>query len=338
MKIELLYDPIRPETIVRINDAQVDTTDIFGFLYPVRTRLLQSWLAPSGSWPGLYKQICDLARGERVELHFYGRATDFSDVEQELGSAQDITLHFSELDTVPACEAALRSLGTLTDGLLHQTVLMERDEAEISMSCKKLFPELTQHIQSLLAEPADTLWLRDIRDEAQYAEALAGEYQCCRVYESYLTDFDRIDRVCRLTSSLRRSPDMLCCIFRSKERLEEFREYAGQFTALPLCFALEQDTSWQNGLEEKYGQPYCLRARLTVLYKVRSLFEKQFCQLPELEQALRELHHGEHRRAEEIRREKTLTFQKRWITHQHADFERFCELLEKSYLIGGDAV
>ena len=73
MKIDLWYDPVQPETTVFLNGEPIDRHDIYGFLYPVRRYLLQSWLKASGSWPGLLEQLRGMARQEPLSVCFHGR-------------------------------------------------------------------------------------------------------------------------------------------------------------------------------------------------------------------------------------------------------------------------
>ena len=62
MKIEFWYDPVNPETMLKLEDRWLDKDDIYGFLYSVQSLPLQNWLYASGSWPGLKAHLSDLTR------------------------------------------------------------------------------------------------------------------------------------------------------------------------------------------------------------------------------------------------------------------------------------
>ena len=70
MKMELWYDPVNPETMLKVEERWLERDDIYGFLYPVQYLPLQNWLYPSGSWPGLAAHLGDLTRGEEISLIF----------------------------------------------------------------------------------------------------------------------------------------------------------------------------------------------------------------------------------------------------------------------------
>ena len=118
MKIELIYDPVEPATTVWVNDQVVDITDIYGFLYPVRNCLLQTWLYSSGSWQGLAQQLKELARGDDIALTFCGRREDCDDVKGAVAGVEGLSLSFRTWDSLPAYESAFQELDRLLESIL----------------------------------------------------------------------------------------------------------------------------------------------------------------------------------------------------------------------------
>ncbi len=268
MKIELRYDPVGPETMVRINDQAVSAGDIYGFLYPVRECLLQTWLEPTGSWPGLLHNVRELVRGEEAEILFCGREADYRDVARALEGAGEISLGFQPWDAMAHQEERFQKMDSLLDHLLL-------DCGSDGCSMKDFFPESLETIQALREGEAGN-WVAEIRTEADLERADQTALQCCVVADSYLDSYEKLENLRSLTRSMRRSPDMICCQIADRQKREEYQAFAAQYRYGGMRFAGGEEGRQE--MEEKYGIPYRLRAAVQGYGKIRQHLENCFAQ------------------------------------------------------------
>ena len=253
MKIELIYDPVKPETLVCIDGKMTDRSDIYGFLYPVRHCLLQTWLMPSGSWSGLAWQLQELSRGEDMELFFYGRTEDFEDVQSALKDMDGLFLQLHQADP-------LKKYDELFEQMDSQIALMldEHVQHNEKKTMADLFPETANQIESLRnIVPGD--WKRLICSESDFRQADQEELCCCIVSEAYMDSYEKLEKLRVLTRSLRRSQDMICCCVDEIEKRADFAHYAAQYEDLRVRFDSEE--TCLPILERKYGTAYQLRCR-----------------------------------------------------------------------------
>lgn len=267
MRVDLHYDPVRPATTVFIDGHMVDRHNVYGFLYPVRRCILQTWLPASGSWRGLRRHLDELARGEPVELTFHGRPVDFEDVRAELGYG----ISFQPEENVDAyrklldqAERDLRGVFTMELEVSSEPVVRQRGI--------DLFREEADEMERLFAS-GERPWLLIIDTEEAFDSARRGE-NCCLVKEPFLSGFADIDRLPQLAGSMLRARDMICCAVNSAEKREELSIYARQFPHLAVHFVDEHDSSWKDTLDHKYGEPFRLRQRLQRAAKGLDLIER----------------------------------------------------------------
>ena len=156
MKIEFWYDPVNPETMLKLEDRWLDKDDIYGFLYSVQSLPLQNWLYASGSWPGLKAHLSDLTRGEELTLIFFGRECDFEDLKTCLEGMPDLELFFEPWDVFGICKSRLAELPGVVEKLgLPESPFPElaccsiQEETEAGWICsienETQFPQLTRH-------------------------------------------------------------------------------------------------------------------------------------------------------------------------------------------------
>lgn len=245
MKIELWYDPVWLETGVRLNGYWQQEDDIYSFLYPVRRYPLQTWLTAAGSWTGLRQQLSDVSRGEAVELEFHGRETDYADLCESLRGAGETELHYCGWDVYQYYE--------------ERYAPSKIDRLDLRSSG---FPALEQSLRALCGEDTPVEWLCRIRTEEELRRAERSETPCVVVEDELLGSFEQLERLERLTRSLRRPMDAVCCCVREDERRETLSHYAWQFPRLRMRFLPPEDEAPLAELYEKYGKPYCLRKRL----------------------------------------------------------------------------
>lgn len=257
MKVELFYDPVIPHTSVRIDGRMADDNDIFGFLYPVRSCMIQTWLTPRSSWKGLTRLLEELARGEETELVFYGRSVDYEDVKDALCGAQQIKLRFKEWDSEKDHIEILRNIDSLIDKVLAEEA---KDNAVARKSGKELFPAFYDSIER---ERKRTFkqWNVGVKDDATFREADRSSGKCCIVDGGYLDTFEKLSGLEFLLRSMRRCPEMIVCCISDREKRSEFIKYAAQFDGLGFNIVDSFHGQLENKLFKKYGQPYLLRER-----------------------------------------------------------------------------
>lgn len=343
MNIELYYDPVRPETSVSINGQRVSRSDIMGFLYPVRNCILQTWLPASGSWNGLRQQLWDLARGEELTVHFYGREMDFADLRGALDGMERLRLEFTPWDTREAYDGLFSQSGDLLRKLLTGKVSMtDQGDVLVEKSAVDLFPEAERAL-ALLSRPEQRSWLRTVSTEDEFSEAVYS-LDCCFVTEPYLSSFESLESLYRLTESMRRAADMVCCCVESSERRQEFEDYARQFPGTSFRF-VEADGLWKQALAEKYGQPFLAREKLERQTEALKLLKRCFAQKDAVRnrsEQLKEELAANAANAPLLRERNICRYKLRWFRHEARKMEELeallhRELAEKDLGGGGDA-
>ena len=332
MKIELFYDPIQPETDVTIDGQRTEGKDIFGFLYPVKSYLIQAWLPESGAWSGLRQQLRELARGEAVELCFYGRQVDFEDMKTALKGAEGLELRFHPRDIERQYQERLTKAEALLEAILSAKVLVDtmdagtKIEKKVYANLEKLFPETHRHIKVCREQSVSSPWMRVLSSQAELASA-RRESTCCLLREPLLPSYDSLSRLESLTGAMQRCPEMLCCEFVSEEKLREFERYAAQFPGQKPCFALMGAAQWKARAEQKYGIPFSLRQRLTGLQEAFQELSACYGEERVLRESRKALEAEKNtRHAGEL---NLCRWKLSWLANQRTKVEEFRELLDR---------
>lgn len=320
MKVDLHYDPVRPATTVFIDGHAVDRHNVYGFLYPVRRCVLQTWLPASGSWSGLGRQLGELARGEQFELTFHGRLIDYEDVRAELGDG----VSFQQEENMDAYRKLLDQAEQDLRGIF--TMELEVSSEPVVRRGADLFQEEADEMERLF-KSEENPWLLIIDSEEAFDSARRGE-SCCLVKEPFLSGFAAIDRLPQLTGSMLRSRDMIRCAVDSAEKLDELSVYIRQFPQLAVRFVDERDSSWRETLDAKYGSPFRLRQRLQRAAAGLALLERCYeyehefsTEHSELKKAIR---NGE---SSKVMQRNRRAYQLRWLQMQRQIFERLKKML-----------
>ena len=253
MNIEMWYDPVLPETTVRINGSWIDSRDPYGFLYPVRYFPMQGWLHRTGSWPGLDHQISDIARGEETNLVFYGRSCDYTDFADAMAAYNP---RFQEWDTLSEWQERLDSAGATFQRALKWLNGADGDDWN-------LLPEAAKRICQALAPVDGDEWLATVTGEDDFKRALQRRESCCEINGEWLSSFSQMEMLMQLTRPMRRFPDMICCVMENESALELFSDYAAQFPRLAtfrFCTG-EQWPDVRKVMRQKYGIPLIYRVR-----------------------------------------------------------------------------
>ena len=323
MKVDLHYDPVRPATTVFIDGRVVDCHNVYGFLYPVRRCVLQTWLPASGSWSGLRRQLNELARGEQIELIFHGRLIDFKDVCAELGDSVSFQQEENIDDYRELLDQAERDLCSI--------FTMDLEVSSEPIVCQRgtdLFPKEANEMEQLFALE-EKPWLFTIDSEEDFDSARRGE-NCCLVKEPFLSGFAAVDRLPQLTGSMLRSRDMICCAVDNAEKREELSTYVRQFPQLTVRFVDERDSNWREALDAKYGTPFRLRQRLRRAAAGLALLERCYQHKHEFSKEFSELNkavnNGE---ALKVKPRNQRAYQLRWLQKQRPTFERLKVMLYK---------
>ena len=320
MKIEITYDPVRPYTFVRIDGRAVSRSDIYGFLYPVRGYVLQTWLEPSGSWRGLKSELTDLTREEPSRILFRGREVDYADVEKALRGLKNGECAFEPADTAAASERILEEAERCFERIVSAAVVMERDETPITRSLAGLFPEQAARIREWTEQP-EREWLSEINSREDLSRCLR-EDGCCLINGDELLSYDNYGMIDALMTGLRRAPDMIVCAFSSEEKKAEFMNFNAQYKNHPLTFIRAGETAWRETLREKYGRPWECRQRLERLKRCREALEACFRPAEGREETASV--------AGQIRDALEQRYRKRWAIHQKNQMDRLTGLLAGS--------
>lgn len=249
MKVELWYDSVRTETKVCVNGRWQEESDIYTFLYPVRQYSLQTWLNAAGTWPGLIPQMKDLARGEEIELEFHGRDVDYIDICSAVEKMDMLKLTFCMWDTL---EESLNKVECVRKSIYK----MKKELGSNS--------EIDKSEGLLNKEPEEKEWVIVIRSEQELRKAEKDDRICCVVLSDVLDSYERLEQIERLTRSMRRPMDAICCCFQDPALMDSFVHYAMQFPKLKFRFHTEGNSSWKKELWTKYGKAYRIKKQLEI--------------------------------------------------------------------------
>lgn len=269
MKTEIYYDPVKPETRVSIDGAWVSKDNIYGFLFPVRNYLLQTWLEKCGSWQGLKRQLTDFARGDKIELIFTGRETDFNDLKASVGSIDGITLQHRQSDPIAENNAILSK----AKNAIEEFIKLAKNSSA--------YPKVLQNVIKTLeaSEKASENWIASISSPGGLTEKLPDGC-CCKIEDGFLRSFESLSELTRLTGSMCRSADMICCVIRDEGKFSDYSRYAEQcgmgyrFVNGTSCGAEAEKAS--NELYSKYGEPFALRQKILGYRSIVSLLKPYY--------------------------------------------------------------
>ena len=326
MKVDIYYDPVRPYTYVMINGAPVSQSHIYGFLYPVRGYVLQTWLYPSGSWHGLKNELMDLTREESSQIVFHSRKVDYLDFEKAIGDLSNCGLAFEEIDYTSISAVYLSDAQKLLEDIVNTPVVMERDESEITQTFSDLFPEQNAQLRQLPHWEGEK-WLSCINNKADLLRCINSD-ECCLIDGDSMLSYDNYDLIDALTAGLKRSPDMLICTFSSNEKKVEFINYNAQLKNHTVAISDADDTKWKEQLNLKYGIPYEYRCKLKWLRTCFEVLKPCFDTETDADSdANKDTGIKAAANAQQIRNEIRNRHKKRWATHQKKHLDELCRLL-----------
>lgn len=319
MKIELTYDPVKPETNVCIDGHVTDKKDIYGFLYPVRDCLLQTWLSPAGSWSGLAWQLRELSRGDDIELTFCGRAVDYEDVKSALNDMPGLKLSFRKCNPLESYTKLFADM----DGEIANILDKGKTKSD-NITIKELFPETVREIESIQNAKSDS-WLHRINTEKDLYFADQSKDSCCIVRDGYLDSFEKLDKLNSLTRSMRRCQDMICCCIDDKEKRFDFSDYASQFD---LKIRFDTEKNCMPILEQKYGIPYNIRFKLKKYQEILGSLEQCYAEREQISERKKELVKIKNPNVSQIRELERIKSMLLWFERKQKCMNKLAELLK----------
>lgn len=322
MKIELYYDPVKPETMVCIDGQMMSPSDIYGFLYPVRRCLLQTWLMPSGSWSGLARQLQELSRGEEIELTFTGRKEDYEDVQSALKGMERLTLRFQRANLLAEYASRFGQMESKIKNILDENGTRSRSE-----TLAGLFPEAAKAIQAALKDRQEDNWVQVIRTEADFLRADQAELRCCIVAAEYLDSYEKLEKLSSLTRAMRRSQDMICCCVENAKKRADLARYAAQYDNLQVRF--DSEAHCKPMLKQKYGEIYTMWGRLKAYERAADILTQCYAQREDVRQRRTQLAKERAQLSLTERRElehcKTML---NWFDRKEIELEQLNELIK----------
>ena len=328
MKIELTYDPVGPELMVKVDDQIIDGGDIFGFLYPVRNCILQTWLEPSGSWPGLVSQLRELSRGEEIQLSFRGRRCDYDDLVKVVAPMDEVHTSFVQWESVSEnkkrVQDIMQSLAQLLDAPSKNVKQGKLSVPATSKAFLTHFPEQAKRVQEVL-KCSQSSWYSRISSSKEFTEADQKAYQCCIVTEEFFSSYESLDQLVKLTRSMRRSPDMILCCFDDVQTCRDYSFYAQQYGNMGFRFEIGNKSNWEKTLYNKYGVAYELNQQLLLFRKVLHIVEECYDQEEKL-MARRASLVGSGKKAEQEQLKQKCT----WLHTKESYYKDALKLLKES--------
>ncbi|MBR2257707.1 MAG: hypothetical protein IJ899_10355 [Blautia sp.] len=320
MKIEICYDHIRPYTFVMIEGKPVSQSDIYGFLYPVRGYVLQTWLNPSGSWRGLKNEMMDLTREEPSRLVFYGREIDYLDLERALNGLLNCQCQFVYADYTDVSVKYLAEAEKCFENIVNTPVVMDRDDSDTTRTMAELFPEQKARITGLVRQQ-EREWLSTINTQSDFFRC-AKDDGCCLINGDRILSYDNYGMIDTLMTGLRRSPDMIVVAFASDEKKADFINFNTQYKNHTVTFVRSDEAAWKETLRVKYGVPWEYRKRLERLRRCYNVLTS--CFLTEEDENTGDEVSS---MSSHIRNAIRKKYKKRWAAHQKNQMDRLYSLL-----------
>lgn len=330
MKIQLCYDPVKPETYVSIDNQKTDKTDIHGFLYPVRRYILQTWLYPSGSWSGISEQLNNLARGEKIELEFCGRKCDYDDLAAVLHDEKNINFSFGNNSFEDRFfETKYRKL---MDEIDKEFAEISKDiVAEGKKTMSQLFPDEKSEMDAILKRNCEQ-WLCRISDDKSLEAAKASWSNCCEINENYFDSYDKFSMLDDLLCSMRRAEDMILCPVSDAEHLEDLKKYAHIYNFDRVCFYNKNNSEVMDRAREKYGKNHLLR---TKFQNYRDAVKIPEALLRQIDNLKKEKAAYTENNAPSIRKKNELSNKINWLETAKIHVNKIKELLEGDVMSHG---
>lgn len=323
MKIQLCYDPVKPETYVSIDNQKTDKTDIHGFLYPVRRYIIQTWLYSSGSWSGISAHLNDLARGEKIELEFCGRKCDYDDLTAALRNEKNINLSFRNNSFEDSFfETKYREL---MDEIDKEFAEISKDiVAEGKKNMSQLFPGEKASMEAILQKNSEQ-WFCRISDDKSLESAKASWNNCCEIDENYFDSYNKFSMLDDLLCSMRRAEDMILCPVSDVEHLENLKKYAHIYNFDRVCFYNKNNSEVLNRAREKYGKNHLLRTKIQNYRDAVKILEALLRQIDNLKKE--KAAYMENNFAS-IRKKNELSNKINWLENAKLHVNKIKELLE----------
>ena len=103
-------------------------------------------------------------------------------------------------------------------------------------------------------KPREEDWLIPIASGEALQAAEKDPRPCCMVDGALLGSLEDLHQLERLTRSLQRPMDAVCCCFARQQAREAFAAYASQFPRLQFRFTGPDEGTWKQVLWNRYGE------------------------------------------------------------------------------------
>ncbi len=322
MEIEIFYDSVIPQTIVIIDGKILNDKDIYGFLYPVKNHLLQTWLQPQGSWKGISFALDELLRGDHADLVFCGRKVDYIDFSNALSNNSNVSLKYHEWN----CEQVHRDIFCEIDALISKAAKDEKYTLDgvREKTGEELFPEFFSEQKIILSQKTPD-WMTVIKNEKDFQQADKEQGVCCFVEVSYLDSYEKLQRLEYLSRSMRRSVDMIVCCVPEESKREDFERYAGQFSGYEYHFVGANTEKTKKELLAKYGNSFKLRFEREKYQLIIYRFVELMNQKTQLKQSIKRFEiENSIKNVREMERDRTKL---RWIARKKNYVDKMQDLI-----------
>lgn len=261
MKIEIKYNPATVFTSAAINGVLNNENDIYNFIFPVKNYPLECWINKNGSWAGIARNISDISRGDDLNIVFTGRKVDFEDFKSAIDNyewVQRVDVCFIEhgSDYCKLLELLLEAAEQIQkinfNGCMTWDILRKCD------ALKKVFMKRKPFVKEIYTANE----LTAIIPEQGYTYV---------VYDTALESFSDLEKLFRLPTSMLVPADSIICIFKEKEKMENFKSYA---SALNSKIVFSCDKKNIERIYKKYSEPVEVQYVFDILEKIYNNLKK----------------------------------------------------------------
>jgi hypothetical protein len=242
MKIEIKYNPSAVYTSAVINGVLNKENDMYNFIFPVKKYPLQCWINKNGSWAGIASNIRDISRGDDLNIIFTGRKIDYEDFKGAIdnyGWIQKVDVSF--IERVSDYERLLK--------LLHEaSVKLEKinfsdcSTWDIIKRCEALKKSFMEK----------KTFVKEIYNKNELAAIIPELGYTYVVHDTALEAFSDFEKLLRLPASMLVPADSIICIFKAKDKMENFKSYASALNS-QIRFSLKEEETQK--IYKKYSEP-----------------------------------------------------------------------------------
>lgn len=118
-------------------------------------------------------------------------------------------------------------------------------------------------------------WKADITSINDVESIMYKDVPCCFVKDGCISEYNDLVRLEKLTYSLRRPAEAICCIVGDDERRDNINRYAKLYLSSTFLFA-DNSGDCEKYLYEKYGKPYEQRSMINACKKSKKMLDDMY--------------------------------------------------------------